>query len=86
MSEQLLRTRAADQVTIAYAALAECTGSSNPMQAALVVSYAVHSQSLFLGPDIACMQVSMTAHQTADQVQQKGKRITENVKHQVQLL
>ena len=31
------------------------------------------------------MQVSMTAHQTADQVQQKGKRIGENVRHQVQL-
>lgn len=29
------------------------------------------------------MQVSMTAHQTADQVQQKGKRIGENVRQQV---
>ena len=26
----------------------------------------------------------MKAHETADQVQQKGKRITENVRHQVQ--
>ena len=54
-----------------------------PVQAVL---YAVHSELSFLDPDPACMQVSMTAHQTADQVQQKGKRITENVKHQVQLL
>lgn len=29
------------------------------------------------------IQVSMTAHQTADQVQQKGKRIGENVRQQV---
>ena len=29
------------------------------------------------------VQVSATAHQTATEMQQKGKRITENVKHQV---
>ena len=29
------------------------------------------------------MQVSTAAHQTADQVQQKGKRISENVRQQV---
>lgn len=30
------------------------------------------------------LQVSEKAHQTASEVQQKGKRITENVKQQVQ--
>ena len=66
-SEQLLRARATDQVLCATLAF-------NSMH---LLCSTVWNQHAWLP------QVSTAAHQTADQVQQKSKRITENVRHQV---
>lgn len=63
ISEQLLRSRAADQV---------CHAVQCPL--------GVPFNKLYLLP---ILQVSEKAHQTATEVQQKSKRITENVKQQV---